>query len=310
MDIRQLQYFIEIVEQGSFTRASRSLNIAQPALSLHLRNMENALGTRLLVRSHAGVVPTEAGALLARRARSILDDLARTEDDIRTLDGNPQGVVRVGLPGTISAILGLPLITAARERYPGIVLNISEAMSGFIADWMSEGRIDIAVLYSASQERGNVSQRLLEEELAVIWQGDSDCPSEMSLEGLRDTPMVLPSSAHGLRIQLNEAMRPLGISPNVAVEIDSYANIKSLVAAGFGASILPYHAVQQEVSKGTLAVSRIADPGLWRGVHLTYPANRPVARAQQVVLGLLREVIFELHASGDWAAVRLPKTDD
>ncbi len=89
MDIRQLRYFVAIVEHGSITRASEMLNVAQPALSLHLKNMEEHLGTRLLIRSRTGVMPTEAGTLLAQRAQTILDDLARTEDDRRSCRSVP-----------------------------------------------------------------------------------------------------------------------------------------------------------------------------------------------------------------------------
>ncbi|MEC9472186.1 MAG: LysR family transcriptional regulator, partial [Pseudomonadota bacterium] len=161
MDIRQLRYFLEIVAQGSLTRAAESLHVAQPALSLHLKNMEEQLGTRLLTRSRSGVTPTEAGELLLQRARAILEDLARTEDDIRNLETDPSGIVRIGLPGTISAMVSLPLILAARERFPRITLNITEAMSGFVGDWLSEGKIYLAVLYSRSKDARIRSELLL-----------------------------------------------------------------------------------------------------------------------------------------------------
>ncbi len=85
MNLRQLRYFLAITDRGSITSAAEVLGVAQPALSLHLKNMEAELGTKLLERHAAGVTPTEAGRLLASRARSILDDVARMTDDIRTL---------------------------------------------------------------------------------------------------------------------------------------------------------------------------------------------------------------------------------
>ncbi|MFP7571801.1 LysR family transcriptional regulator [Marivita sp. S2033] len=305
MDIKQLRYFLAIVEHGSITNASKTLRVAQPALSMHVKNMEDALGTRLLDRSRSGVTPTEAGDLLARRARTLIDDLARAEDDVRTLDTDPSGVVRIGLTGTISGIVALPLIAAARAKYPRIKLNIAEAMSGFISDWMTEGRVDIAVLYEAARGTNAVSELMLEEELVVLWRGETECLAEMSLAGLRGVPMVVPSNAHGLRIQIDAALGAVGIEPTIAVEIDSYINIKRLVAAGFGASILPYHAVLDESRDGSLAISRIADPGLWRGAHLIYPAGRPVTRAQHAIRDLLRDVIQNLLTNGEWAAARL-----
>lgn len=306
MDTRQLRYFVEIVDQGSITRAASTLNVAQPALSLMLKRMEADLGTRLLLRGRSGVTPTEAGSLLLQRARSILLDLSRTEADIRNLDADPSGPVRIGLPGTISGIVALPLIEAARRRYPRIKITVAEAMSGFISSWLAEGGVDLAVLYDRSRDPAIASEPLLEEELVVIWQGEAERLPEMSLAGLRGVPMVLPSGAHGLRSQIDAALAPLGIAPNVTIEIDSYANIKRLVAAGYGASILPMHAVRDEVHSGALTVSRIAEPGLWRGAHLMYPVKRPVTSAQTAVRDLLRDVVNDLLAGGHWAAARLP----
>lgn len=308
MDVRHLRYFLEIVERGSITGAAQSLNVAQPALSLHVKNMEEQLGTRLLLRSRSGTVPTQAGALLARRARTILDDLARTEDDIRTLDRDPSGLVRIGLPGTIGGIIALPLLEAVRDAYPGIRLNIVEGMSGFISGWLSEGRVDLAVLYNQPTAADAVSEMLLEEELVVLWRGDLERLPEMSLSGLRGVPLVLPSAEHGLRIQIEAVLRELGFAPNVVVEIDSYANIKRLVASGFGASILPLHTVREEVRAGHLAVSRIAAPGLWRSVHLVQPAAGPATRAQEAVCTLVHDTVLGLVASGEWTGARSPQT--
>ncbi|AMN52790.1 hypothetical protein ACP90_10520 [Labrenzia sp. CP4] len=307
MDIRQLRYFQEIVAQGSLTRAAESLHVAQPALSLHLKNMEEQLGTRLLTRSRSGVTPTEAGDLLLQRARAILEDLARTEDDIRNLETDPSGIVRIGLPGTISAMVSLPLILAARERFPRITLNITEAMSGFVGDWLSEGKIDLAVLYSRSKDARIRSELLLEEELVVLWPADAERPQEMNMEALDNVPMVLPSGAHGLRVLIDRTFQALGFAPEIAMEIDSFNNIKRLVAAGFGPSILPLYAVTEEVAAGSLRISRIAAPGLWRGAHLMSPGGRPVTRALEAVHALLREVILDLRDKGAWAASRPPQ---
>ncbi|MBN8182165.1 LysR family transcriptional regulator [Roseibium aggregatum] len=307
MDIRQLRYFQEIVAQGSLTRAAESLHVAQPALSLHLKNMEEQLGTRLLTRSRSGVTPTEAGKLLLQRARAILEDLARTEDDIRNLETDPSGIVRIGLPGTISAMVSLPLILAARERFPRITLNITEAMSGFVGDWLSEGKIDLAVLYSRSKDARIRSELLLEEELVVLWPADAERPQEMNMAALDNVPMVLPSGAHGLRVLIDRTFQALGFAPEIAMEIDSFNNIKRLVAAGFGPSILPLYAVTEEVAAGSLRVSRIAAPGLWRGAHLMSPGGRPVTRALEAVHALLREVILDLRDKGAWAASRPPQ---
>ena len=131
MDLRQLRYFTAIVEQGSFSKAATKLRVAQPALSQHLRHMEDELGVALLHRGTRGVLPTEAGERLLERARAILADFAELRDSVRGESAAPGGEVRIGLPGTVSEQFSVPLIEAARERYPAVRIRIAEAMSGF-----------------------------------------------------------------------------------------------------------------------------------------------------------------------------------
>nr|WP_296430286.1 LysR family transcriptional regulator [Roseovarius sp. BRH_c41] len=305
LDARQLRYFLEIAKQGSITAASQTLGVAQPALSQQLRKLEDQLGTPLMLRQRSGVVPTEAGLLLAERARRILDEMSRTIDDISTLGSNPSGVVRIGLPGTISSMVSLPLIAAAHKLYPRITINIAEAMSGFIAAWMAEDRVDLAILYRDIGFPGFQSDLLLEEDLVILSNPDSDMAARLPLAAMAGQSMVLPSKGHGLRDLIDEKFQSVGVTAGVAIEIDSYANIKSLVANGFGPSILPAHAVRAERDAGTLSVSQIEGDDLRRRVYLILPTGRPVTRAQMVVADLLRHVVTDLIEAETWAGARL-----
>jgi len=305
LDTRQMRYFLEIFKQGSITAASVTLGVAQPALSLHLRKLEDKLGTPLMQRQRSGVVPTEAGVLLAERARRILDEMSRTIDDIRTLGSDPSGVVRIGLPGTISSIVALPLITAARERYPLVTINIAEAMSGFITTWVAEDRVDLCILYREIGLPGFQSDLLLEESLVVISQTKDAKRDRLSLKELSGRQLVLPSKGHGLRDLVDKEFNAAGVTPSVALEIDSYANIKRLVANGFGSSILPVHAVQEERDVGTLSVSQINEEGLRRRAHLITPTSRPITRAQVLVTELLREIVSDLIRTETWSGAQL-----
>jgi LysR family nitrogen assimilation transcriptional regulator len=271
MDIRQLRYFVAIAEQGSLSRAAALLRVAQPALSLHVRNMETDLQVQLLHRSPRGVVPTEAGAILLRNARIILRQLAVAEEEIRGHDADPEGEVRIGLPGTVSEILSVPLITATRQRYPRIRIRIAEAMSGFVLEWMREARIDLAILYRDVDGFGIETVRLLEEELFFFGPAPNDGddpglppPGEaIGFARAARLPLILPGPSHGLRELLARQAMTVDVELNTVIEIDSYANIKELVRDGFGYSILPANAVAREVEAGALlADRRSGDPPL------------------------------------------------
>lgn len=317
MDIRQLRYFVAIVEQGSFSRAATILHIAQPALSLHVRNIEADLGTPLLFRSPQGVVPTEAGEILLRNARIILDQLVVTEEEIRGHKSDPSGVVRLGLPGTISEILSVPLITEARRRYPRIQLRIAEAMSGFVLEWMREARIDLAVIYRKVSDAGLATVELLEEEL-VFFAPEGGLGEEavlpepgrrLGLAEVAGLPLILPGQDHGLRSLLDQHAKTAKVELNVSIEVDSYSNIKELVAAGFGCSVLPLNAVSREVQAGSLRSWTISDPPIRRSVHLASAVERPMTNAVAAIRDLVQELLRELARNGNWAgATDLPES--
>lgn len=304
MDLRQLRYFVEIVEQGTMSRAAHRLGVAQPALSIHLRNMEAELGAQLLIRSRAGVKPTEAGEVLLRHARLMLAEQTRVEDEIRNLGRDPAGEVRVGLPVTISDVVTVPLIEAVRRRHPRIRLTVSDAMSGFVANWLSEDQVDMAILYTPPVEPGMTSLKLLDEQLVVVGAPRGLPSSTISLADVATMPMILPSRQHGLRRMLETEASAQGVSFRVEVEIDSYKNIKSLVARGFGVSVLPLHAVTPERQAGRLVIATLA-PRLYRRAFLAHRSGRPVTSAVGAVLSLVPEVVNTLVTEGIWSGATL-----
>ncbi|SFU19560.1 LysR substrate-binding domain-containing protein [Mesorhizobium sp. YR577] len=310
MDLRQLRYFVAIVEQGSFSKAAATLNVAQPALSLHVRNMEADLETALLFRSPQGVMATEAGEILLRNARIIIDQFSIAQEEIKGHEAEPAGEVRLGLPGTISQILSVPLIIAARQRYPKIKLRIAEAMSGFITEWIRESRIDIAVLYIPVEDRVLTSYSVLTEELCLLGPAtpieDIKTPAfgPLTLRQIAPLPLILPSSSHGLRELLERQASAGGLSMNTVIDVDSYGNIKELVEKGLGYSILPFNAISREVREGRLRSWRIRKPELKRDVHLVRPADRPMTNAVAVIEALCRDTLLELVATGQWSGAK------
>lgn len=316
MDIRQLRYFVAIVEQGSFSRAAGVLHVAQPALSLHVRNIEAELGTSLLFRNPKGVMPTEAGDILFRNARIILDQLSIAEEEVRGHGNDPSGVVRLGLPGTISEILSVPLIMAARSRYPKIELRIAEAMSGFVLEWLRESRIDLAVIYRKVSDSGLTTTELLEEELVFFGpaqglhdKGALPAPGAIpSLAEVAHLPLILPGQAHGLRLLLDRQAAAAEVELNVSIEVDSYSNIKELVGTGLGTSVLPLNAISREVAAGRLASWRIGEPALRRSAYLAFPVERPMTNAVSAIHHLAQVVLRDLVRQGGWigAKVLLP----
>jgi len=312
MDLRKLRYFIAIVELGSFSKAAAKLRVAQPALSLHVKNMEEDLGAKLLFRAPSGVTMTEAGKILLRNARIISEQFQTTKEEIQEQAGDPTGEVRIGIPGTISQNLIVPLVINAKLKFPKINIHISEAMSGFVLEWLQDARIDLAVLYVPVTEGHFESDEVLKEELWVL--GPSSPmqegrthppPGELNFREVLDLPLILPSSTHDLRVLLETRAKKMDQSLSPLLEMDSYGNIKELVEAGLGYSILPFNSISREVSAGRLLAWRIAGPRLERSIYIVHPSDRLVGNATRAIRQLCADTLITLAQDGKWKGAHL-----
>jgi DNA-binding transcriptional LysR family regulator len=136
MDLRTLRSFVAVVEDGSFSATAERLHIAQPALSLQVKKLEEELGCALLQRLPRGVLPTPPGLRLLGHARDLLARAAMARDDIRGDAAEPTGEVTVGLPQSVAALLTLPLLRRVLGELPQVRLRIIESMTGYIPDWV------------------------------------------------------------------------------------------------------------------------------------------------------------------------------
>jgi LysR family transcriptional regulator, nitrogen assimilation regulatory protein len=307
LDVRQLRYFVGIVEHGSFSKAATRLNVAQPALSQHVRHMEEELGVELLHRGTQGVIPTEAGNRLVLHARTILAEMAQLHDSVRECETTPRGEVRFGLPGTVGEILGVPMIEEARRLFPGVRIRIVEAMSGYILDWLRRGDVDLGIIYGVADPKGLACHHRLSEELCLFSHPDlarvrAAPGGGVTLAEAAALDLILPGLSHGLRHVIERAALAADVTIEPAIEIDSYSNIKRLVRRGLGYGILPVMAVQQEASAGLLSTWRFVEPVLERKVYLAYSTERPLSFAVRAIGSLAWTKLRQLVQEETWTA--------
>ncbi len=252
MELKQLRYFVRIVELGSMSRAAIDLDLVQSALSQQITRLESELSTRLLNRTPRGVTPTEAGVAFFREAQLTLrhaEQAARAAQQARL-----SGSVSVGLAPTTSAVLGLPLMQAMRERYPDVRLHMVESMSGHLTAMLNARQLDLAVLFDTrlhqAQQAGGGRrwsiQPLLEEDLFLMRRAVTmTLPAAMRVAELADQPLILPTGPHGLRSTLDTAFAGAGIAPRIVLEVDSLAMVMAAVDAGMGVTLQPWAALRR-----------------------------------------------------------------
>jgi LysR family transcriptional regulator, regulatory protein for tcuABC len=303
MELRQLRYYVRVVELGSLGRAAKDMGLVTSTLSQQISRLEGELSTRLLSRSAGGVHPTDAGMAFYKQAQLTLrhaDDAVRAAQQARL-----SGHVSVGMSSSTSAVLGLPLIASMRERYPDVRLRVVESLSGNLTAMLNARQLDLAVLFEAGAgQRWNLLP-MIDERLFLIGVPDMAGMPELlnrpslTMTLLAELPLILPSHSHGLRVVVDAAFARVRLEPRVVLEVDGLALLMDAVCAGIGATIQPGAAIAR-LPKDAVARIEIAD-GLARRVNMLASLNddelSPAALATRIVL---RDVASRLVSQGQW----------
>lgn len=302
-DIRQLRYFLSIVEQGSLSRAAETLHVAQPALSLHLKRLEGEFGCQLVHRNTRGVIPTESGLRLAQRAQVLVETMNTLADEVRGLEAVPAGPAIIGIPTSLGTILTVPLVKLVRDRYPDVRLRVVEALSGHMLEWLLAGEVDLAVVFGSEAPPGVSADFLVRESLCLVGPRDDDplqAKQSVEMDRVLDLPLIMPSRPHGVREELERAATIRRRPPNVIVELDALDQIKALVADGLGYTILSQRFARHGVMINRLHTVPITRPVIERVISLAHASDRPLSIAAKAVRGQLLDLVGRHTLNGRW----------
>jgi LysR family nitrogen assimilation transcriptional regulator len=195
------------------------------------------------------------------------------------------------------------------NELPQVRLRVVESMTGYIPDWLREGRIDLGMLFRAEAGRGLSLSRLLEERLFLIGPADAatgPChpgpggPGVVPFAAMAELPMILPGVPHGLRELIDQAARREGIRLRVVAEVDALVQLTEAAGAGLGWSILSFTAIRAALEAGRIRAWQIENPAISRSLYLGRAADRPSTRAVDAVERLLRQVIIRTVQEGGW----------
>ena len=296
MDLKQLQSFVAVAEQASFTRAAQVLGLAQPALSRHIRSLEVELRQTLLLRNGRGAVTTDAGKLLLEHARGILHQVARAHEDLDQLRGGMSGRVALGLPPSVARVLTVPLTRAFRAALPQAQLSIREGLSADLAESLLNGRLDIAVLYNAQATEGLQRQTLIDEELVLVQArppglAEEPPPPPLEWRELAKLALVTPSRPNAIRMHLEAEMARHDCQPKVVLEIDGVSAILDLVADGVGCALLSRQAVARSTKPSAYQLRPIGSPPFTIALSLVSSDRRATTPTQQHTAALVSHMV-------------------
>jgi LysR family nitrogen assimilation transcriptional regulator len=291
VDLKQLEYFLRVVECGSFTAAASLLDISQPSLSRQVRLLEVELRHHLFTRNGRGAVATEAGKLLAEHARMILRQVDLAQESLSRMRSEVSGELTIGMPSSLARLVSIPLLTEFKKQFPGLHVSISDGMSIALEESLLNGRLDLALFYEATPSRDLATVAVLDEELLLISHASRAEPTgSITLAEVARLPLVMPRRPHEIRMIVERNMADLGCRPNIAFEVDSIPAILHLIDSGEQFAVLPTYAVLVYSMTDTYVHRRIVEPSLSSKLVLATAAKRTTSRLHEIALDLMGQV--------------------
>lgn len=289
MDIRALRYFVELVRERSFTRASEKLFVTQPTISKMIRNMEEELGQPLLNREGHSFTLTDSGQVLFARGQLILAQMQQLEAELADLQSLQHGRLALGIPPMVGHVYA-DLIRAYRSRYPKVELSIVEYGGRRIEQAVLEGELDLAITMLPTREEGVLSALELDcYPIQVVlpdlprWRGDS----EIRLADLQEEPFLLYTQAFTLSERLEQACQQAGFVPQVAARSSQWDFLTAMVRSGMGVAFLP-EPICRRLTPDGLVLRPLLPELSWR-LGVIWPAKRYLSRTAEAWLALCRE---------------------
>ncbi|MFM9326901.1 LysR family transcriptional regulator [Paenibacillus mesotrionivorans] len=298
MELRQLQYALQIAAEKNFSRAAEKLHIAQPSLSQQLSKLEKELGVLLFQRNTNSVELTHAGSAFMEKAQMILDMVGQLEREMEDISDMKKGRLNVGsLPITGSHMLPrvLPLF---HSRFPGIEIHLIEDTTNVLENLTAAGRTDISLLTLPVLDSNLSWEPLLDEEILLAvppthplaGRAAPDETATVSIRQLREEAFIVLKRGQGFRQIALELCRSNGFEPRIVFESSNIETVQSLVAAGMGIAFVPSMIALGHGTSFRPDYLQLKERP-YRTLVAAYRKGRYISKAAEAFMGVMREVM-------------------
>ncbi len=279
MNLKQIQSFVAIFEEGGFSRAAERLHATQPGLSAQMKQLEATLGDSLFERSVGGVTPTAVGRRFYQHALAILRQIQVARQDLREMRGEISGSIKFGLVPSAMRGLAPTLFPRFAADYPEIKITLKEAYSDSLTAWVRTGELDFAVVIEPPRQEGLITERLTKESMVLIsgramaltpWR-----PIDLAVaEPLK---LIAPSPGNSLRVNLEHRIRSKELPVANLLEMDSVHGSIEFIRNSDWTTILPYTAVAADAEAPDLCLNPITAPEISADFFLIHRIQSPLS---------------------------------
>ena len=281
MDLKQLRYFVTVVETGSISADARKQYMTQPPLSAQMQALEQELGCPLLERGARRVELTYAGRRLYERAKTLLELEQTAREEVRACADPAGGMLRLGVVSSVAGEMVPRWLTAFTRQMPGVQLRLTEANTFRLLEQLRQGHIQLAIVRTPCPDEGLVRLPLAEERLVAVAPAGGLPAAPVALETLTAQPLVIYRRWEPL---LREQAERAGLALRPRCVCDDARTAVQLAAAGMGVAVVPASAAQPG-----LTVAPLREP-IRSGIQLVYRPETPLsACARRFVEGLKAE---------------------
>jgi DNA-binding transcriptional LysR family regulator len=289
MELTQLEFFIMVVEQGSFSKAALRVYRTQPAVSIAIRRLEEEIGVPLLDRSQKTPTLTDAGELFydyAQRILALRDQAQNVVSELRALE---RGRVRIGANESTSLYLLPHLILEFREKHPNVLVEIFRRTSEVLPREVLDRNVDFALLAFKPDDKELESFPILEDELVLILNPDHLLVerAQVRIEDLANESFLAHNVKTGSRHKVVEAFAQHHTPLNITLELATVETIKRFVQLKIGLAFVPRMCVAEELSRGTLATVPVEGLSYVRTLWVTHRRQATFSHAAAAFLNVL-----------------------
>ncbi|KIC35585.1 LysR substrate-binding domain-containing protein [Leisingera sp. ANG-M7] len=295
--LRQMRYFEALALHRHFGRAADACAVSQPALSVQIKELEEALGVQLVERGARQVRLTSLGEDLAARVRGILRSVDELGELARASRDGLAGRLRIGVIPTIAPYLLPSIVGTLTRQYPEADIRVRETVTPKLLEELGEGRLDTAIVALPVSEPSYEEVPLFSEDFVLVRPGEDAGTPAPGPDGLREMRLLLLEEGHCFRDQALSFCNMQSAAPRELLDGSSLSTLVQMVSAGIGVTLIPEMAVPVETRSAVVSVSRFRDPQPSRTIGMIWRRSNPLARQLMQVAEVVRQAADGLRAS-------------
>jgi LysR family hydrogen peroxide-inducible transcriptional activator len=288
LTLRQLRYFDALQRHGHFGRAAEACSISQPALSMQIKELEEALGGVLLERGARQVRLTKFGEDVVQRARDILRAVDELADFARASRDRLAGRLRLGMIPTIAPYLLPTVIGNLTRMHPELDIHVRETLTQKLIQELSEGRLDAAIVALPVSEPSLTEVALFAEDFLLVRPREDEGTPVPSSEMLREMRLLLLEEGHCFRDQALSFCGMQSAPPRETLDANSLSTLVQMVSSGIGVTLIPEMAVAVETRSASVSIARFDNPPPSRTIGMIWRKTTPLARQLEQISDVIR----------------------